>query len=409
MSSPRVMIEEIKMVPVSELKPHPKNRNKHPSDQIERLAKILEYQGFRYPVKVSNRSGFVTSGHGRIEAAKLKGWTHVPVSYQDYDDDDQEYLDVQSDNAIASWSELDLSGINADLESIGPFDLDLLGIKDFVLEPSEKYAGCDEDEVPEPKESIAKLGDVWQLGKHRLMCGDSTDIGAVERLMNGEKADMVFTDPPYGMDLDADYSKMHKQVAADSTAKAKAGSKGSKWKNVEGDDEPFDPNFILGYFNNISEIFLWGGDYYCDKLPIGTFIVWDKNNGSEGADKMIGNAYEMAWSKQKHKKVMARIFGRGTFGHDKVKVHPTQKPVQLAEWFFERWGKDTKTVIDLYGGSGSTLIACEKTSRRCFMMEIDPHYVDVIIARWEKYTGKEAYLLKEDGKQIAWSELNAKG
>lgn len=127
------------MVSLQDLKSHPKNRNKHPKEQIERLAKILEYQGWRYPVKVSNRSGFVTSGHGRIDAARVNGWDTVPVNYQDYDSDEQEYADVQADNAIASWAELDLSGVNEDLADLGPdFDLDLLGIEDFVLEPAEK-------------------------------------------------------------------------------------------------------------------------------------------------------------------------------------------------------------------------------------------------------------------------------
>jgi len=126
------------LVDVSTLKAHPQNRNDHPADQIVRLAKILEYQGWRYPVKVSKRSGFITSGHGRVLAAKSLGWKQVPVNFQDYDSDEQEYADVVSDNAIASWSELDLSGINTDIGDLGPdFDIDLLGIKDFVIEPAE--------------------------------------------------------------------------------------------------------------------------------------------------------------------------------------------------------------------------------------------------------------------------------
>jgi len=126
------------VVQLESLKAHPKNRNNHPQEQVERLAKILEYQGWRYPVKVSKRSGFVTSGHGRIEAAKHNGWTHVPVNYQDYDSEEQEYADCVADNAIASWAEMDFSGINADLPELGPdFDVEMLGIQDFTLDPSE--------------------------------------------------------------------------------------------------------------------------------------------------------------------------------------------------------------------------------------------------------------------------------
>lgn len=124
------------LVSVKELKPHPKNRNKHPKEQIERLARILEYQGWRYPIKVSKLSGFITSGHGRLEAARHLKLKEVPVSFQDYTDEAQEYADLQADNAIASWAELDFSGINSDIVDLGPdFDLDLLGIKDFKLEP----------------------------------------------------------------------------------------------------------------------------------------------------------------------------------------------------------------------------------------------------------------------------------
>jgi hypothetical protein len=138
---PKVHFEGFEWVDIENLKFHPKNRNKHPKDQIERLAKILDYQGFRYPVKVSKLSGFVTSGHGRIEAAKINGWTKVPVSFQEYESSDQEYADLTADNAIASWAELDFSGINVDLADLGPeLDLEMLGLKDFVLDLSETFA-----------------------------------------------------------------------------------------------------------------------------------------------------------------------------------------------------------------------------------------------------------------------------
>jgi hypothetical protein len=124
--------------PAKSLRAHPKNRNQHPTEQINRLAKILEYQGIRYPIKISKRSGFITSGHGRLMALKSMGVDEIPVVYQDYDDEAQEYADLQADNAIASWSELDLSGINTDIGDLGPdFDIDLLGVKNFVVDVSE--------------------------------------------------------------------------------------------------------------------------------------------------------------------------------------------------------------------------------------------------------------------------------
>lgn len=404
------------LVLTSQLKSHPKNRNRHPADQIVRLADILKYQGWRYPVKVSKRSGFVTSGHGRIEAARLNGWDKVPVNYQDYDSEEQEYADVQADNAIASWAELDLSGINSDLGDLGPdFDIDLLGIKDFVLEPIEKLEPqCDEDETPEvPEEPKTKRGDIYKLGRHRLMCGDSTSIDDVEKLMDGEKADMVFTDPPYGMKLDTEYKR---ENWGDRPNTHSGGNKGNNYAQVIGDHNDFTPELIqtvFAAFPESSEIFLWGADYYAEHIPSrneGSWIVWDKvtnRHGEEsGCAAFHGSNFELCWSKSRHKRELARVMHKGLASVDKDKrVHPTQKPVQLAEWFFERWGKPGDSVADLFGGSGSTLIACEKTNRKSFMMELDPKYCDVIVARWMKYTGKMAYRMLEDGTQEPYGEV----
>jgi len=146
------------MVPVQDLKPHPRNANKHPESQIKRLAEILEYQGWRYPIKVSNRSGCITSGHGRLLAAKLLGKESVPVSFQDYDSEDQEAADLHADNAIASWAQIDMAQINADMGSFGPdFDINLLGLKDFVLDPSDMIRLDEPEPKPEPKHKEADV------------------------------------------------------------------------------------------------------------------------------------------------------------------------------------------------------------------------------------------------------------
>ncbi|GAG28295.1 unnamed protein product, partial [marine sediment metagenome] len=146
----------------------------------------------------------IAAGHGRLEAAKKIGLEKVPVTYQEFENEDQFYAFVVSHNAIAkdSWASLDLSMVNLELENLGPIDIDMLGIKDFVVEPIEKYDEEKDDDVPEVKgEPVTKRGDVWLLGEHRAMCGDSTMIDDVEKLMDGEKADMVFTDPPYGISV----------------------------------------------------------------------------------------------------------------------------------------------------------------------------------------------------------------
>lgn len=374
MAEPVVRCTYTKLVPIAELKAkfHPKNPNVHPDDQLDRLAEIIRYQGIRKAAVLSNRSDRLTAGHGRIVAAERAGAKVYPVDCQDYENEEQEFADLVADNALNDWSDLNLSAINSELPNLGPdFDLDMLGIKDFVLEPADILEPqCDEDEVPEQADTRVKRGDVWRLGRHRLMCGDSTSITDVEKLMAGEKADMVFTDPPYGMN-----------------AVSKSGVLSKKYKSdIAGDDntDAAKDACVLALNIGIPKVVFWGANYYSSSLPDSPcWLVWDKNNG--GSDQMD---CELAWTNLKG---VTRQFTQAS--EKKDRVHPTQKPVALAEWCFERY--EAGDVLDLFGGSGSTLIACEKTNRRCFMMEIDPHYCDVILARWEKYTGKTAERLEE--------------
>lgn len=370
--------------------PNPKNPNKHPDNQIKLLAKIMNHQGWRSPLVVSNRSGFITKGHGRMMAAKVNGWKSAPVDRQDYETEADEYADMVADNKIAELAETDMLMVNADAMSLGPdFDLELLGIPDFEIVPTEELEpGCDEDAVPEFVEPKSKLGDIYQLGRHRLMCGDSTSIDAIDLLMNNEKAEMVYTDPPYGMNLDTDYSSM------------KGWHKSKSYKPVAGDNADFKPELIqtmLGVFSYCSEVILWGADYYAELLPDknkGSWAVWDKRV-DESKDAMYGSCFELCWSKNRHKRLIFRKMWAGFMGDAEAskRMHPTQKPSELITKMFDEWAKGLTNIVDLFGGSGSTLIACEKTNRKCFMMELDPHYVDVIIARWEKFTGKKAELL----------------
>lgn len=394
------------MVPCSDLKPHPKNRNKHPEDQIERLAKIIAYQGIRAPIVVSKQSDFIVKGHGTLQAIIAAGRKDAPVVYQDFESDEVEYAFIQSDNAIASWAELDLGGINSDLGELGPdFDLDLLGIKDFVLEPAEKLEPqCDEDEVPDaPPEAITKPGDLYALGNHRLLCGDSTNIQHVERLMGGEKADITFTSPPYNAGC--------------------FGYDGGKDKyKGNSDDRTQDEYFeLLCAFTNIclevsryvfvNNQFLSGNRYALGRYFgnyhsfIKDVFPWIKNTAPPNVNKgVFTNRFEffLCLEKENSKKGFP-VDWQGKYhnvieGHTAAKenvtegTHSATMPIYVPEWFLERL-PFVKIVYEPFGCSGSTLIACEKTNRKCFMMEIDPHYCDVIIARYEKYTGKKAELL----------------
>jgi DNA modification methylase len=259
------------------------------------------------------------------------------------------------------------------------------------LAKEEPEAEEDDFDVPEGGiETDIVLGDLFEIGEHRLLCGDSTDSDQVAKLMNGNKADMVFTDPPYGMKLDADYSEMSNNSTF---AKEKGIKNGKKYENVIGDHNDFSEeliNTIFACFNDCKEIFIWGADYFAELLPNkndGSWIVWDKRI-DENFDKMYGSAFELCWSKSKHKREIARIRWASAFGTEKEfdhkRHHPTQKPTELASWFFNKWSKENDLIIDLYLGSGTSIITSHQLKRKCYGMELDPKYCQVIIDRMQK-------------------------
>lgn len=379
-------------------------RNPRKNDHaVDKIAAAIKEFGFRVPI-VAKSDGLVVDGHLRLKAAKKLNLSEVPVILADDMTDAQIKAFRISVNKMAEMAEWDndLLAIElAELQEIG-FDLELTGFTEEdlkALTPVEVKEGLtDEDAVPEvPEEPKTKPGDIYQLGRHRLMCGDSTSIDAVEKLMDGQKADMVFTDPPYGMFLNTNYDTM---FSNDKTHK----KTGDRFGVVKGDHDDFDPDFIntiFAAFNYCKEIFLWGADYYVDLIPNrndGSWVVWDKRC-DEKMDKVVGNTFELCWSKAKHKRVVARILWSGHHGmhkdDTKTRVHPTQKPVELVCWFFDYYSMaDKKIIVDLFGGSGSTLIACEKTNRQARLMELEPKYCDVIVKRWEDFTGQKATLIE---------------
>ena len=364
------------------LKPRPKNRNSHSKEQIERLGKLYEFHGIRHPIIVSNLSGHIVAGHGRREAAVRAKIKEFPVVFQDFTDDVAEYAFIQADNAIALWAELDLSGINSDIGELGPdFDLDLLGIKNFTLDASEKLEpGCDEDEVPEAKpEAKVVRGEVYILGNHRLMCGSSTVMTDMDRLTEKKIPDLIYTDPPYGM-----------------SAVTKSGVLSKRYKtDIIGDEgtstakDAF--NLSIGMYPESDQVW-WGANYYCSGLPDSEcWIVWDKNNGQSDQTDC-----ELAWT---NFRAVVRQYTKAS--EKKDRVHPTQKPVSLFDFVLERFKIQPKLVIDQFGGSGSTMIACEKNGIASLTMELDPLFCGVILDRWQRFTGKKAH--REDG--VAWDEI----
>jgi len=377
---------------VDALKPWTDNPRKN-KGAIEHVAESIKRFGFASPIIARAEDKTIIAGHTRFEAAKKLGLDSVPVRYLDLDPADSRLLAL-ADNKIgeiAEWDEEKLEKVMQELLEEG-LSLDGLGWDDDELSKivdELKQEEIEEDEVPEADEEgepDSKLGEVYELGEHRLICGDSTLSETWDKLMQGERADMVFTDPPYGMFLDTDYTK----IKGSKLAKIKGG--GKKYKKVIGDHNDFKPELItsiLNIFSSCKEIFLWGADYYSEYLKDknnGSWIVWDKR-GSEDADKIIGSCFELCWSKQKHKREIARFTWIGAFGQKDAKnrIHPTQKPIKLVRWFFDRYGKEEDIIVDGYGGSGSTLIAAAQTKRRARLVELDPKYCDVIRRRWTQY------------------------
>jgi len=399
---------EIEHLPIETLIPYARNSRTHSETQISQIVASIREFGFTNPVLIDGEGGII-AGHGRVMAARKMGIEQVPCIRLAHLTETQRRAYIIADNKTAlnaGWDDEMLKLEFNDLELSG-FDVELTGFSlDEIadLMPEEIAPGLtDEDAAPEVQpDPISKPGDVWLLGKHRVMCGDSTSIDAVEKLMDGQKADMVFTDPPYGMFLNADYSGMD--------SKFKGAKGGNKYEQVIGDNQDFSPELINSVFANFSyckEIFLWGADYYAEYIQgrnKGSWVVWDKR-GDESADKMYGSTFELCWSKARHKRMTARIKWAGIFGmekeHDKKRSHPTQKPVALVMWFFDYFSmRDALIIADLFGGSGPTLIACEKTGRHARLMELDPKYVDVIVRRWQEFTGKIA-TLESDGRTFS--------
>lgn len=385
---------------IESLIPYARNSRTHSDAQVAQIAASIREFGWTNPVLIDADGGII-AGHGRVMAGRKLGIKEAPCIVLDNLTDAKRRAYVIADNKLALNAGWDVELLKIELGDLKnlDFDLSLTGFDPGELANllADKTEGLtDPDAVPEtPARAVTVLGDVWVLGKHRVMCGDSTSIDAVDTLMAGGKADMVFTDPPYGMFLNTDYDSM---FAKD----AKHRKTGKRFDEVKGDHDDFNPAFISNVFASFGyckEIFLWGADYYVDLIPErnkGSWVVWDKRC-DEKMDRVAGNTFELCWSKEKHKRMVARILWSGHHGMQKddakKRIHPTQKPVELVVWFFDYYSmQDKRVVVDLFGGSGSTLIACEKTNRQARLMELDPKYCDVIVKRWQDFTGQKATL-----------------
>lgn len=372
---------------VSSIIPYARNSRTHSDEQVAQIAASIKEWGFTTPILV-DVDGEIIAGHGRLLAAQRLGLDEVPTMTAVGWSDAQKRAYVIADNKLAlnaGWDDEMLAVEFADLKEAG-FDLELTGfVGDEInaLFPQEVEGLTDEDAVPDaPEVPVTVEGDVWLLGRHRLMCGDSTSIDAVEKLMNGRKPDLIHTDPPYGMNAVTKSSVLKKNYGTD----------------IMGDDNPeiAKDSFALihGLYPDAKQIW-WGANYYCSVLPDSEcWLVWDKNNG--GSDQ---TDCELAWAN------FRSVVRQFTQASEKTnRVHPTQKPVSLVEWIIKRFNLSAHSIADFFGGSGSTLIAAEKHGVDGYIMEFDPKFADVIIKRWQDFTGEKA-THAESGK--TYEELSA--
>jgi site-specific DNA-methyltransferase (adenine-specific) len=347
----------------------------------------LEQFGQRKPIVVWGKT--VVAGNGTMAAARTLGWTEIEIVRVPGDwSSDQVKAYALADNRsaeLAVWDEQVLASQLLELQE-AEFDIELLG---FEL-PTDELQEVVEDEIPEQVEPKSKLGDVWKLGRHRLMCGSSTVVDDVSKLLENSAIDLVFTDPPYGIDV-VGGSKSFGSVGGSNTVKANSYSPiiGDSTTNTAQDF------YLTCQSLELSNYVIWGGNYFTDFLPAQKcWFVWDKK-GRKWDDNF--SDFEMAWTSfDKPAKIFTYVWmGMVQSGEREKRVHPTQKPAGLVIDCFNYLDSKLNTVYDGFGGSGSTLIACEQTNRTCFMMELDPKYVDVIIARWEKLTGLTAELITD--------------
>jgi DNA modification methylase len=372
---------------VADLIPYAANSRTHSDAQVAQIAASIKEFGWTNPILIDGDNTII-AGHGRLLAARKLGLEEVPAIILDHLSKAQQRALVIADNQLALNAGWDMDMLKAEIEDLQleDFDIDLLGFDDKfldgLLEPEPTAGLTDEDAVPEvPETPKTVLGDVWVLGNHRLMCGDSTSVDAVDKLMNGTKADMVFTDPLYGVD----------------------------YKGINNDDRSGLDGLLRGAFSSYlatsksgASIYVFHSDKCADIFHsvfreffhFSSMVIWAKNSLT-----LSRTDYQ-----SQHEPCLYGWMKGGThtfygdrkqvsvwrFDKERVEGHTTPKPVALIERALSNSSKGGDIVSDLFGGSGSTMIACEKTNRHSRMMELDPKYCDVIIKRWQDFTGKEA-------------------
>ena len=389
---------------VQELIPYVNNSRTHSEEQVNQICASINEFGFTNPLLIDEKDGII-AGHGRLLASKKLGMEEVPCIVLTGLTEAQKKANIIADNKMALNAGWDEELLKIELENLKEldFDLELTGFNvdelDDILGKNEEEVEIVEDEVPEvPEEPKAKIGDIYQLGNHRLMCGDSTKEEDVAKLMNGVKADMVFTDPPYGVSASGGRSQ----------TKDKLGMKAIINDELRNNElTQFLSDFISAMqYKEGASIYIcypWATQkefteaIQMNGLKIKNCIIWDKKvfglNGFKGYRPQYEMIYfcckeDFEWYGDKAQSNIWQISRE--IKREEQGNHPTPKPIELISKALKNSSKQGDIVLDVFGGSGSTLIACEQLNRNCYMMELDPKYIDVIIERWENLTGEKA-------------------
>lgn len=401
------MADRIEIWPADKLVPYDKNPRTHSPEQVSQIAASIAEFGFLNPILVDTTAGII-AGHGRLQAAKQLGLTQVPVVVLDHLTEAQKRAYVIADNKLALNAGWDDDLLRSEMATLAAenFDLPVIGFSDdelaaLLADPNVAEGQTDEDAVPEvPETPVSKPGDLWRLGNHLLLCGDSTVLANVERVLDGALADMVFTDPPYNVD----YGNSAKDKQRGTNRTIMNDNLGDSFEKFLYDASVNMLTVCKGALyicmssselHTLQKAFIEAGGKWS------TFVIWAKNTFTLGrADYQ--RQYEpilYGWKQGvDHFWCGARNQGDVWFVNKPVRneLHPTMKPVELVERAINNSSKSRDIVLDCFGGSGTTLIACEKLNRQCRMIELDPKYADVIVKRWEEFTGKKAELMQPD-------------
>ena len=411
------------IVDVAKLVPNPKNPNQHPDSQIQLLGRIIRQTGWRQPITVSKRSGFIVKGHGRLSAALLEGMKEAPVDYQNYTTEAEEYADLVADNRIAELAETDnrlLADIFAEIDT-GEIPMELTGYTEDEVESlvtalsealhNDLHEPDDIPEPPEPDQTVTQKGDLWILGRHRVVCGSSTNAADMGLLLDGAHPEILLTDPPYcsggfqesgrssGSIGTRRYDKDGKEIAV-TIANDTLSTRGyqSLMREVL---QNFDG--LVAYIFTDWRMWVYLFDIVeTAGLGVKNMLVWNKKspgmgNGWRAQHELVMFAHRTKPKWDNHKGY-GNVLEATRSGNE---LHPTQKPVEILEKLLDNtdWAKG---VLDTFGGSGTTLIAAESVGQASFIMEMEPRYVDVIVRRYIKTTGKTTGIrLIRKGKELA--------